>query len=265
MKAISVKNNDMSAGYKRASLAQLESILQTLTQAEDRKRRHSVENATIATKEKLLSDQLLQAQKELATVQENKAQLCEEIGRLKQTNEHQANQINKFKLDLQAARESQSTVKTKMEELEASTSMTKQQYIRSLASRIKTSAFVLQKLNAAKAKESSFSAPWENDKPKKRAHVMEGIEEQQDFGDGREPKSTGAPAEIDSQRLTVADPEAPVKDSLNHDGQPSASEQHEKDRVEKETLIAELQAQIAKLESECSALNGACATSLINR
>ncbi|KAL3666155.1 hypothetical protein V7S43_008943 [Phytophthora oleae] len=257
MKAMSMKGGDASAGYKRTSLAQLENMLHELTRVEDRKRRHSIENVSVATKEKLLNDQLLQMQEELTTAQTSKAKLCEEIGRLKQTNEHQATRLDKFKLDLQTARESQSAMKRKMEELEVSTSTIKQQYIRSLASRIKTSALVLQQLNVAKTKESSFSAPtsgkcdeWENTKPNKSKRNMEEIGKQQEIGDGSKPK---APTEIDPQPLAVI-PIVPVKDKLSHI---ETSEQHEKDRVEKVKLklIAELQAQIAKLESEHSALN----------
>ncbi|KAK1935037.1 hypothetical protein P3T76_010803 [Phytophthora citrophthora] len=259
MKAMFVKDSDASAGYKRPSLPQLENMLQELTRVEDRKRRLSVETVSVATKEKLLNDQLRQskaAQEELVAAQTSKAQLCEEVGRLKQTNEHQATQLNKFMIDLQTARESQSAVKRKMEELEASTSTIKQQYIRSLASRIQTSSFVLQQLNVVKPQENSFSSAsgeCENAKSKKSKRIMEEIGEQQDFGDGRKPKPTGPPAEIEPQSLAVVDPEDPVMGKLNHDN--GAFKQHEKGRAEKEKLAADLRAQMAALESKYSALS----------
>lgn len=121
---------------------------------------------------------------------------------LKQVKEHQAKQLGRYKIDLQSARESQAAMTKKMEELEASTWTVKQQYIRyvrltvharrmsflemeldgvlhcrSLASRIKTSALVLQQLNVANG--TSFSVrvaekctEWEQTKPNKRKRIL---------------------------------------------------------------------------------------------
>ncbi|KAG3021501.1 hypothetical protein PC121_g959, partial [Phytophthora cactorum] len=53
-----------------------------------------------------------------------------EIGTLKQAKEHQAKQLSKYKIDLQAARESHAAMTKKMGELETWTWTIKQQYIR---------------------------------------------------------------------------------------------------------------------------------------
>ncbi|KAF1774404.1 hypothetical protein GQ600_8344 [Phytophthora cactorum] len=130
MKATSEKGADVSAGYTKARLAQLENMLQELRRCEEQKRQQSVESASVVVKQKLLNDQLLQIQDELAAAQTSKAKLCEEIGTLKQAKEHQAKQLSKYKIDLQAARESHAAMTKKMGELETSTWTIKQQYIR---------------------------------------------------------------------------------------------------------------------------------------
>ncbi|ETI32419.1 hypothetical protein F441_21160 [Phytophthora nicotianae CJ01A1] len=191
MMVTSEKGVDASAGYTKSRLAQLESMLQELRKCEEHKRQQNVESASVAAKQKLLDDQLLQTQDELAAAQASKAELCAEIGALKQSKEHQAKQIDKYKLDLQAARESQAAMTKKMGELETSTWTIKQQYIRSLASRIKTSALVLQQLNGTngvelRARIAGTCSEWEPTKPNKRKRVMEdNVEQQECVGDDK--------------------------------------------------------------------------------
>ncbi|KAG2780260.1 hypothetical protein Pcac1_g9911 [Phytophthora cactorum] len=124
MKATSEKGADVSAGYTKARLAQLENMLQELRRCEEQKRQQSVERY-LATD---WPDWVVQD--ELAAAQTSKAKLCEEIGTLKQAKEHQAKQLSKYKIDLQAARESHAAMTKKMGELETSTWTIKQQYIR---------------------------------------------------------------------------------------------------------------------------------------
>ncbi|KUF99398.1 Transcription factor MYB1R1 [Phytophthora nicotianae] len=180
MMVTSEKGVDASAGYTKSRLAQLESMLQELRKCEEHKRQQNVESAAE-----------LVAQDELAAAQASKAELCAEIGALKQSKEHQAKQIDKYKLDLQAARESQAAMTKKMGELETSTWTIKQQYIRSLASRIKTSALVLQQLNGTngvelRARIAGTCSEWEPTKPNKRKRVMEdNVEQQECVGDDK--------------------------------------------------------------------------------
>lgn len=70
------------------------------------------------------------AQEELVAAQASKAKLCEEIGMLKQTKQHQSKQLDKYKIDLQTAREAKAVMTKKVEQLETSTWTIKQQYIR---------------------------------------------------------------------------------------------------------------------------------------
>ncbi|KAG7389488.1 hypothetical protein PHYPSEUDO_010373 [Phytophthora pseudosyringae] len=281
MKVASEKGGGASTVYTQPRLAHLENMLQELTRAEEWKRQQSVKSASVATKHKLLSDQLLQTQEELAAAQASKAKLYEEVGTLKQTKEHQAKQLDKYKLHVQAARESQTAMTKKMEELEASTWSTKQQYIRSLASRIKTSALVLQQLNLANG--ASFSAriaetcnEWEKKaKPNKRKRIMEENEKQQAIEDGSKPKHTGVAAEVEPQSrdeqhsdaAVAVDPVAAAKantavvltecrDSISSVScETNEPKQQEDDRSKSAHLITELQAHVAKLEAEYSALN----------
>ncbi|KAG7389420.1 hypothetical protein PHYBOEH_007509 [Phytophthora boehmeriae] len=116
--------------YTRSRLAHLERILQELSRHEERSTLQSVERTSMNTKQRLLNDQLLQTQEELAAAQASKAKLCEEIGALQQTKEDQAKQIAGYKMDLQTSRESQSMLAKKMEELETSARTMKQNYIK---------------------------------------------------------------------------------------------------------------------------------------
>ncbi|RLN82143.1 hypothetical protein BBJ28_00007469 [Nothophytophthora sp. Chile5] len=105
-------------------------MLQDLSRCEERSNLQSVERASVRTQQRLLRDQLLQVQEELVTAQASKAKLCEEIGALQQTKEHQAKQLANFGVELQASREAQAVMTKKMEGLEESTWKVKQQYIR---------------------------------------------------------------------------------------------------------------------------------------
>ncbi|KAG2780119.1 hypothetical protein Pcac1_g9903 [Phytophthora cactorum] len=271
MKATSEKGADVSAGYTKARLAQLENMLQELRRCEEQKRQQSVESASVVVKQKLLNDQLLQIQDELAAAQTSKAKLCEEIGTLKQAKEHQAKQLSKYKIDLQAARESHAAMTKKMGELETSTWTIKQQYIRSLASRIKTSALVLQQLNvkngaAFGARTAETCSEWEKTNPNKRKRIMEENGKQREVG-GNKPKKAGIAAENESEsreqqsenvvveQVTAAKTKQAVTLVNHHEPLPSDdTNQQESDRVENERQVAELQAQVAKLELEHSAL-----------
>ncbi|KAH7492551.1 uncharacterized protein KRP23_1457 [Phytophthora ramorum] len=185
MKVLSENGGDTGAGPR---LAHLEQLLQELTRWEECKRQQSVESASVSTRQQLLRDQLLQSRKrnpqeELAAAQVGRAKLCEEIGTLKQAKDHQAKQLDKYKFDLQALRESQAAMTKKMEELEASTWTAKQQYIRSLASRIKTSALVLQQLHTANgalfgAQLTEKRNEWEQDNRNERKHIRAGGEKE---------------------------------------------------------------------------------------
>ncbi|GMF54947.1 unnamed protein product [Phytophthora fragariaefolia] len=136
----------------RAPLAHLENILHELARCQERKRQQSAASASVNARQKLLSDQLKQgtalsrivwgretiadsdplrpAQEELAAAQASRAKLCEQIGALTQTKAHQAKQLDKYRIDLQASRESQAAMTKKIEVLQQSTWSTKQQYIR---------------------------------------------------------------------------------------------------------------------------------------
>ncbi|KAF1792688.1 hypothetical protein GQ600_3716 [Phytophthora cactorum] len=236
-----------TAGYTKARLAQLENMLQELRRCEEQKRQQSVESASVVVKQKLLNDQLLQIQDELAAAQTSKAKLCEEIGTLKQAKEHQAKQLSKYKIDLQAARESHAAMTKKMGELETSTWTIKQQYIRSLASRIKTSALVLQQLNvkngaAFGARTAETCSEWEKTKPNKRKRIMEENGKQREVG-GNKPKKAGIAAENESE-------------SREQQSENVVVEQVTAAKTKQAVTFAELQAQVAKLELEHSALKG---------
>lgn len=124
----------------------------------------------------------LLAKDELAATRASKAKLCEEIGALKQAKEHQTKQLNKYKVDLQTARESHEAMTKKMKELETLTGTIKQQYIRSLALRIKSSAQALQHLNVLHGTTSnvqiaevySESEQRNNNKRKRTSALQEG-------------------------------------------------------------------------------------------
>ncbi|KAF4028297.1 hypothetical protein GN244_ATG20018 [Phytophthora infestans] len=272
MKVTSEKGADVSAGYTKPCLAQLENMLQELRRCEERKRQQGVESASVAAKQKLLYDQLLQTKDELAATQASKAKLCEEIGTLKQTKDHQAKQLSKYKLDLQAARESHAAMTKKMGELETSTWTIKQQYIRSLASRIKTSALVLQQLNAKNgttfsARISETSSEREQDKPNKRKRIMEDNEKQLEAEGGDKPKQAGIPANIESgsrqqqshnvvvEQVTAAKIKLGVAVTDHHESLSSdETREQNSDHAEAERQITELQSQLATLESKYSAL-----------
>ncbi|KAG3170269.1 hypothetical protein PC129_g7698 [Phytophthora cactorum] len=128
MKATSEKGADVSAGYTKARLAQLENMLQELRRCEEQKRQQSVERVRCCEAE--AAERPTAAEYEELFSQTSKAKLCEEIGTLKQAKEHQAKQLSKYKIDLQAARESHAAMTKKMGELETSTWTIKQQYIR---------------------------------------------------------------------------------------------------------------------------------------
>ncbi|KAG4227578.1 hypothetical protein PC116_g24034 [Phytophthora cactorum] len=133
----------------------------------------------------------------------------------------------------------------KMGELETSTWTIKQQYIRSLASRIKTSALVLQQLNvkngaAFGARTAETCSEWEKTNPNKRKRIME---------------ENGKQREVGGNKVTAAKTKQAVTLVNHHEPLPSDdTNQQESDRVENERQVAELQAQVAKLELEHSAL-----------
>ncbi|KAF1774360.1 hypothetical protein GQ600_13639 [Phytophthora cactorum] len=313
MKATSEKGADVSAGYTKARLAQLENMLQELRRCEEQKRQQSVESASVVVKQKLLNDQLLQIQDELAAAQTSKAKLCEEIGTLKQAKEHQAKQLSKYKIDLQAARESHAAMTKKMGSWRrrrgrssSSTSgapcmhfLDLMEYwsltvctvwFRSLASRIKTSALVLQQLNvkngaAFGARTAETCSEWR--RLTEQAQAYHGREwettrgwRQQGIGSVLallrtfisrfyQPKKAGIAAENESEsreqqsenvvveQVTAAKTKQAVTLVNHHEPLPSDdTNQQESDRVENERQVAELQAQVAKLELEHSALKG---------
>ncbi|OWZ07567.1 hypothetical protein PHMEG_00020021 [Phytophthora megakarya] len=258
MSAVSEQGGAVSAGYTRSHLEHLENMLQELTRAEDRERRQKMRNASINTKQKLLNDQLLRTQDELAAAQRSKDTLCEEIGTLKQTNEHQAQQLKQYKLDWKAARESQEAAVNKMENMEASTRIIKEQCLRSLAARIRTSEQVLQQLNVTIG--TSFSARnAENcsDKrqmtPIKRKRVPELKEKSTMTEDSDKPQSTGIAMETEHQVERLSEPVA--ADAVSPMRRAKESEQQDRERAESKRIIAELQAQVDELEAEHSALS----------
>ncbi|KAG6578044.1 uncharacterized protein IUM83_10376 [Phytophthora cinnamomi] len=221
-----------TASCARPPLAHLENILHELTRCQERKSKQKAESASESVKQKLLSDQLRQAQDELATAQASRAKLCEEIGALKQTKEHQAKQLDKYRLDWQASRESQAAMAKKMEALQKSTRATKQQYIRSLASRIKTSALVLQQLNATNGTSFSFHltekcSEWETNKRKR----SQGERDERLSEDGDKDPSCSK-----------------IRDAKQYE-HPAEVQDQSKHAIE------ELQNQVAKLKTEYSALN----------
>ncbi|KAE9336446.1 hypothetical protein PF008_g13023 [Phytophthora fragariae] len=231
------------AGHTRPPLAQLENILHELTRCQERKSKQSVESASVHARQKLLNEQLKQAQEELAAAQASKDKLCGEIGALKQTKEHQAKELDKYRLDLQASRESQAAMTKKMEALRESTWTTKQQYIRSLASRIKTSVLVLEQLDATNG--TSFSAQlagkcheWEQRRPAEHEpqHSMLAIVS------GLPPKHAVPPIAHN-----------PEPSSKTHDA--NQCEHLEEDQDKNKRTIEELQKEVANVNSEYSALN----------
>ncbi|GAB9467913.1 hypothetical protein Gpo141_00005243 [Globisporangium polare] len=114
----------------RPQLAHLESILQELSNHEQRTSRESAEQTSIRTQQRLLKEQLLQAQEEIATAQDSKAKLCETIGSLQQAKEERESEIRHLKLELKVSRESQSTLMKKMHRLEDETREMKRGYIK---------------------------------------------------------------------------------------------------------------------------------------
>ncbi|KAE9199933.1 hypothetical protein PF001_g19341, partial [Phytophthora fragariae] len=233
---------------------------------QERKSKQSVESASVHARQKLLNEQLKQAQEELAAAQASKDKLCGEIGALKQTKEHQAKELDKYRLDLQASRESQAAMTKKMEALRESTWTTKQQYIRSLASRIKTSVLVLEQLDATNG--TSFSAQlagkcheWEQRKPNKRKR-----EKQQTPSEDSKPEHTGRPAEHEPQHSMLAIvsglPPKHAVPPIAHNPEPSSKthdanqcEHLEEDQDKNKRTIEELQKEVANVNSEYSALN----------
>ncbi|CAH0480455.1 unnamed protein product [Peronospora belbahrii] len=280
MKAMSGKGGETSVGNTSPHLTHLESLLQQLTQCEERKRQHGVENAAANTRHKLLSSQLIQTQKELVAAQASKAKMCEEIGALQLTKKHQDKQLDKYKVDLQTAREAKVVMTKKMEQLEALTWTIKQQYIRSLASRIKTSALVLQQLNVVS--QTSFSAQvaekcieWEQPTSNKRKRILEVNEQHQSSEDRDKPEHTGSLAENTSrfkdtqQSEPVAVDDPATIEPLNDDTamvecpEPLASASHNdrncnnqrEDRPKREHEVGELRAQVTKFELDYSVLS----------
>ncbi|EGZ25545.1 hypothetical protein PHYSODRAFT_257752 [Phytophthora sojae] len=245
MQVLSETGRTMRGGTVRPPLAQLETILHELSRCQERKSKQSTESASANARQKLLNQQLKQAQEELAAAQASKAKLCEEIGALKQTKEHQAKQLDKYRLDLQASRESQKVMTKKMEALQESTWTTKQQYIRSLASRIKTSALVLQQLNGTIGTAISIRLAedvngCEHLKPNKRKRTQ-GEREQ-------------APSENNSKHTvpsTMDRPEPPTSKTCDT----NQCEHQAEDQTQDKRTIKELQMQIANLKSEYSTLS----------
>ncbi|CAI5702176.1 hypothetical protein KXD40_000537 [Peronospora effusa] len=274
------KGSETSVDYTRPHVTQLESLLQNLTQCEERKRQQSVESAAAETRHKLLNAQLIQTQEELVAAQASKAKLCEEIGMLKQTKQHQSKQLDKYKIDLQTAREAKAVMTKKVEQLEASTWTIKQQYIRSLASRIKTSALVLQQLNVASettisARVAETCTAMEEAKSNKRKRILEENQMQQASEDGGKPEYTGSLTENEprsrdrqpSDFVAVEGPAAiaaPSNDTPMMKGSmllPNASHNGRKcdekceDRLESKHEVGELRANVTKLKSEYLVLN----------
>ncbi|KAL4176961.1 hypothetical protein KRP22_001897 [Phytophthora ramorum] len=277
MKVLSENGGDTGAGPR---LAHLEQLLQELTRWEECKRQQSVESASVSTRQQLLRDQLLQSRKrnqELAAAQVGRAKLCEEIGTLKQAKDHQAKQLDKYKFDLQASRESQAAMTKKMEELEASTWTAKQQYIRSLASRIKTSALVLQQLHTTNgalfgAQLTEKRNEWEQGNRNERKHIRAGGEKENRVVKGSsEPKHAGSAAVSDhvpredlvSESAALVAPASTNiialveqhKTSLNTSHETKKDEQQDAFFGESERAIEELRSQIAKLKAEHADLN----------
>ncbi|GMF30854.1 unnamed protein product [Phytophthora lilii] len=178
---------------------------------------------------------VIEVQEELAATQASKAKLYEEIGVLKQTQERQAKQLSKYKLDLQTARESHTVMKKKMETLEQSTSTTKQQYIRCVTSRVCIGAMLAccRMLNSC----------------------MYQLEHEQHAQPREELSgamfiSVAATAPHDAV-IAVTDKSAPSASNNN-----GACEKQEEELVQSKLAIEGLQTQVAKLESEYSTLNG---------
>ncbi|TMW65883.1 hypothetical protein Poli38472_003648 [Pythium oligandrum] len=131
----------------RGDLSHLESVLQQLSKHEERTHRQSVERTSVQAQHRLLKDQLLSVQEELALAQGRKAELCETLGALQQAKEDQDKENRQLRVELQASREAQNTLLKKVAELETTTNQLKQQYIHSLTCRTKAANELLGKLH----------------------------------------------------------------------------------------------------------------------
>uniref|UniRef100_M4C347 Uncharacterized protein n=1 Tax=Hyaloperonospora arabidopsidis (strain Emoy2) TaxID=559515 RepID=M4C347_HYAAE len=278
-KAMSEKTSESSVEYVHPRLVHLESVLQELATSEEYQRQRSIELSSFNTRQKVLSAELQQTQEALAAAQASKAALCEEIGALRQTKADQVKQLERFKADLQSARELRAVMTKKMEDLETSTWTVKQQYIRSLASRIKTSARVLQQLDVTSGTSFSTlvagtSTEEEQVKPTKRKRVEKESDGQLEDAHGQ-PKLIGSAAthelcvKRDGKMSEVQGPESTTTAASHEDilaerldASPKKSsslldcDKQCKTNAESETTVMELRAQITDLKSEFSVLDG---------
>ncbi|TYZ61689.1 hypothetical protein PybrP1_005701 [[Pythium] brassicae (nom. inval.)] len=135
-----------SAG--RHEIGHLESFLQELSRHEQRSSRASAEQASVRTQQRLLKEQLQQAQDEIASAHDSNAKLCETIGSLQQAKEDRESEIKHLKLELKASRDSQSTLMKKIHRLEDEARDMKRGYVKSLACRMKTATQLLSQLQS---------------------------------------------------------------------------------------------------------------------
>uniref|UniRef100_A0AAV1TY79 Uncharacterized protein n=1 Tax=Peronospora matthiolae TaxID=2874970 RepID=A0AAV1TY79_9STRA len=267
------------ASVVRPRLVHLESVLQELATSEEHQRQWSIELSRFNTRQQGLSAELQQTQEALAAAHASKAALCEEIGALRQTKADQVKQLERFKSDLQSARELRTVMTKKMEDLETSTWTVKQQYIRSLASRIKTSARVLQQLDVTSGTSLSTlvagtSTEEEQVKPTKRKRAEKESDGQLKVAHGQ-PKLIGSVTthelcvKRDGKISEVQGPESTIM-AASHEGElaerldaslkKSSSlldyDKQCKTNAESETTVMELRAQVTDLKSELSVLDG---------
>ncbi|CEG39106.1 uncharacterized protein PHALS_09165 [Plasmopara halstedii] len=247
-------------------LDRYEKMLQEMKQYEELKQEESIKNMSAITKQKLLSEHLQQTQAELAETHESKAKLCEEIGILKQTKEHQSKQLDRYKLDLQTARELNAILVKKMEKLEASTGIIKQQYIRSLALRIKSSALALQQLNvlhgdSSHARIAEVCSELGQTGQSKRKRISAVEIDHRALEEVGKPEHAGNAVKIESSEDILQTADNTKKDidwESNRDSLLIASNdvsQQNIEGTESEHQIQDLLAQITKLETKKSALN----------
>ncbi|TDH73681.1 hypothetical protein CCR75_003219 [Bremia lactucae] len=251
-----------SAGCGKPCFAEFDNILQELRRCEERKQQQSVEVTSATTKQKILRDHLQQTQAELAAARASKLKLCEEIGTLKQAKEHQNKQLEKYEFDLQFARETHASMTKKLKDLETSTWTIKQQYIQSLASRIKSSVQVLRQLNVTHPATfnvdatESCSEPGQANQKKRKRVLGDEISEQQVLHTDSKPEESSIAAEI-----KVSEIAAKIKHAAALDGDCSSLlptsgnvDQNDSANVETELRTTELLDQISKLELAQSAL-----------
>ncbi|CAI5734107.1 unnamed protein product [Hyaloperonospora brassicae] len=283
--AMAANTSDARVDPMRPRLSPLETALQALSSSDEHKRQQRIERMSVDARHKALCSQLEQTQEALAAAQASKSSLCEELGALRQAREDQGKQLTRYKTDLQAAHELRAVMITKMEDLETSAWTAKQQYIRSLASRIKTSALVLQQLNVTSGTLFSASGAGKGTKEEQvQSAKRKRVEQERDDdaggddgdGQGRRPKLTGSAtkhelwAKHDGKVSEVQGPETTTTPT-RHDGgkverlaalpTKGRSVLHNCDEqcqthAESATAVVELRTQVTELKSEYSVLDG---------